>query len=581
MPKYKVFISSVQSEFANERRRVFDFIRNDELMGQYFEPFIFEQIAAQDTNPRQLYLEEASKCQVYLLLVGQRYGNALPGELSPTEKEYQAAGEGNAYRVAFIKDLDNQQREEQEERFFRKVQNELSYRVFSNPSVLISLVKQSLYAYLKYKGIIQTLSFDEQTRDDASMADIDAKKIRDFLHQARQKRGFPLAEDSEPETVLQHLRLLRQGKPSNGALLMFANDPQYFFPTAVVKCAWFLGTETVKPIEDYKTFEGNVAEQISQATSWVMSKLSVRYGQRNMEVQTEVEFEIPRSVIFETIVNAVVHRDYNSAGSVQVSVFRNRIVVRNPGTLPVELTKADLMKEHGSYPHNPYLAEVMYQMGYIEKYGTGITENIRKMQEAHLLAPDIDLSAEFITTIWRDNDATSPSNDATSSSNVATNIGTNIGTSHNNIATSDNNIATSDNNIATPSTNDATPLSNDATPHPNDATPRPNDATPHPNDATPHLVATDHLAENKRIIDDLVKPKVKLRMTNMQIRELIIEACIVEHSVEELAQLLHKSVTHIRNRFITEMVADGILLPTKKSHTPGQTYMTNPKHSKA
>ena len=317
--------------------------------------------------------------------MGLHYGNAGSEELSPTEKEYQAAGESNAYRVAFIKDMDDQQREEREELFFRKVQKELSYRVFSNPSVLVSLVKQSLYAYLKYKGIIQALSFDEKTRDDASMADIDENKIKDFLHQARQKRGFPLSEDSDPMTVLKHLRLLRQDKPSNGALLMFANDPQYFFPSAVVKCAWFLGTETVKPIEDYKTFEGSVADQISQATSWVMSKLSVRFGQRNVEAQNEVEFEIPRSVIFETIVNAVAHRDYNSTGSVQVSVFRNRIVVRNPGTLPVELTKADLMKEHGSYPHNPYLAEVMYQMGYIEKYGTGITENIRAQSNRNVV----------------------------------------------------------------------------------------------------------------------------------------------------------------------------------------------------
>lgn len=135
--------------------------------------------------------------------------------------------------------------------------------------------------------------------------------------------------------------------------------------------------------------------------------------------------------------------------------IRNRIVVRNPGTLPVELTKADLMKEHGSYPHNPYLAEVMYQMGYIEKYGTGITENIRRMQEAHLLAPEIDLSAEFITTIWRDN------------------IGTNIGTFGNNIG-------------------------------------------------------TDYLAENKRIVDKIVKKKVRPRMTKEQLRECIIEACVVE-----------------------------------------------------
>ena len=535
MPKYKVFISSVQSEFAQERQRIFDFIRTDELIGQHFEPFIFEQIAAQDTNPRQLYIDEASSCQVYLLLIGKRYGNILPEGISPTEKEYQAAGESNAWRVAFISDMDGQKREEEEERFFRTVQNELSYRVFSNPSVLVSLVKQSLYAYLKYKGVIQTLSFDEQTRDDASMADIDAKKIKDFLHQARQKRGFPLSEDSDPMTVLKHLRLLRQDKPSNGALLMFANDPQYFFPSAVVKCAWFLGTETVKPIEDYKTFEGSVAEQISQATSWVMSKLSVRFGQRNVEAQNEVEFEIPRSVIFETIVNAVAHRDYNSTGSVQVSVFRNRIVVRNPGTLPVELTKADLMKEHGSYPHNPYLAEVMYQMGYIEKYGTGITENIRRMQEARLLAPEIDLSAEFVTTIWRDNIGT----------NIATNVGTNDTT-----------------NI------DANKLIDNTTNGINIGT---NIGTSGDN------VATDHFVENKRIVDRIVKKKVRPRMTKEQLRECIIEVCIVDHSIDELATLLRKSPDYLQNSIIPDLVAEGILLRTKPSHTPGQTYMTNPK----
>ena len=287
-----------------------------------------------------------------------------------------------------------------------------------------------------------------------------------------------------------------------------------------------------------------MADQISQATSWVMSKLSVRFGQRNVEAQSEVEFEIPRSVIFETIVNAVAHRDYNSTGSVQVSVFRNRIVVRNPGTLPVELTKADLMKEHGSYPHNPYLAEVLYQMGYIEKYGTGITENIRRMQEARLLAPEIDLSAEFVTTIWRDSDATE-------SSNVATNIGTDD------------------------STND---IDNTLVDKPNDIA---NVATGNTNVATGNLnVATDHLAENKRIVDEIVKRKVHSKMSPAQIKECIIEACIVEHSIEELALLLNKTSAHLRNRFIPDSVADGILLPTKPRHTKGQTYMTNPKLDK-
>ena len=537
MSKFKVFISSVQSEFASERQRVFDFIRQDELMGQYFEPFIFEQTAAQDTNPRQFYLEEAAACEVYLALVGQWYGNAAEGELSPTEKEYNAAGEGGAYRVAFIKDLDEQPRDEREERFFRRVQNELTYRVFSNPTVLVSLVKQSLYAFLKYKGIIQEQSLDEQVRYDATMDVIDPDKVREFIRKARTKRGFPLPEETKPADLLKHLHMLRDGKPTNAALLLFAKDPQYFFPTAVVKCAWFLTNEVMKPIEDYKTFEGDVLDQISQATSWVMSKMSLRHEARNVTPDTEAVFELPRSVIFETIVNAVAHRDYNSTGSVQVSVFRNRVVVRNPGRLPVDLTKADLMKEHGSFPHNPYLAEALYQVGYIEKYGTGITENIRKMLEAHLLAPTIDLGGEFVTTIWREDKEA-------------------------NVASETANMASEGANVASEPTNVASEKSNVASERANAAT----------------NVASDHLEENRRLIDSIIAPRIKPRMTAKQIRECIIDACIVEHSTEELGALLHKAPAHLRNRFIPDLVNEGILLRTKLRHAHNQTYITNPKY---
>ena len=181
-------------------------------------------------------------------------------------------------------------------------------------------------------------------------------------------------------------------------------------------------------------------------------------------------------------------------------------------------------------------------MGYIEKYGTGITENIRRMQEAHLLAPEIDLSAEFVTTIWRDNDATE-------SSNVATNIGTNLGT-----------------NDATD--NDANALINNPNSTTNIGT---NIGTSDNN------IATDHLAENKRIVDRIVKKKVKPRMTKEQLRERIIEACVVDHSIDELATLLKKSPDYLQNFVIPDLVADGVLLPTKPRHTPGQTYMTNPK----
>ncbi|MBO6073776.1 MAG: hypothetical protein J6P74_01420 [Paludibacteraceae bacterium] len=90
--------------------------------------------------------------------------------------------------------------------------------------------------------------------------------------------------------------------------------------------------------------------------------------------------------------------------------------------------------------------------------------------------------------------------------------------------------------------------------------------------------ATDHLAENRSIIDSIIAPRVTSKMTPAQLRECIIDACIVEHSVDELADLLHKTPKYLRDKFIPELVADGILLPTKPRHSPRQSYFTNPKY---
>lgn len=36
----------MQAEFANERRKLYEYIRQDALLGQFFEPFIFENMPA-------------------------------------------------------------------------------------------------------------------------------------------------------------------------------------------------------------------------------------------------------------------------------------------------------------------------------------------------------------------------------------------------------------------------------------------------------------------------------------------------------------------------------------------------------
>ena len=114
-------------------------------------------------------------------------------------------------------------------------------------------------------------------------------------------------------------------------------------------------------------------------------------------------YEIPPDVIREAIVNAIAHRDYTSAGAVQVSVFADRVEVWNPGNLPAPLTTESLRHPHGSIARNHRLCEVLYLAQYIEKYGTGTLMMIDESIAYNLPEPVfIQRGGEFTITLWRD-----------------------------------------------------------------------------------------------------------------------------------------------------------------------------------
>ena len=74
MQRKKVFISSVQSEFAAERQILFEYLISDALLGKFFEPFIFENIPALSVHPYAVFLNEVQKCDIYLGIFGEQYG---------------------------------------------------------------------------------------------------------------------------------------------------------------------------------------------------------------------------------------------------------------------------------------------------------------------------------------------------------------------------------------------------------------------------------------------------------------------------------------------------------------------------
>ena len=217
-------------------------------------------------------------------------------------------------------------------------ERKLLFLHFHTDALLSCFFEPVMFEKLSAKGLIQLTSFDESLHPTAEISDLDASKISNFIDLAQAKRGFPIRTSSTIKKILTHMHLLSGTKLCNSALLAFAKDLQQFFPTAVTKCAHFHGFKVEKPIPDHKVFQGDVFEQVDQALDFVLSKISVSVGMRDSSNQAPIQYEIPRAIIAEILVNAVAHRDYTSNGSVQVMLFADRLEITNPGRLTPELS---------------------------------------------------------------------------------------------------------------------------------------------------------------------------------------------------------------------------------------------------
>lgn len=401
MNRMRVFISGVQKELAEERAALRDYLRDDPLLRRFFEPFVFEDVPAADRRADELYLDEVGASEVYVGLLGNEYGRENPEGVSPTEREFERATQLGKHRLIFVKGADDGDRHPKMQALVQRAGTQLIRRRFATAAELIAGVYASLVQYLETKELIRTGPFDASVCIKATLEDLDEERMRRFVRTARGARGFPLDEAVSPTELLTHLNLLDQGRPTNAAVLLFAKQPQRFLLTSEVKCAHFHGVDVAKPIPSYQVYKGTVFELVDQAVDFILSKINLWVGTRKDSPQVPVEYEIPKEVVTEAIVNAVAHRDYTSNGSVQVMLFADRFEVWNPGALPPSLTLAKLRVPHGSVPGNPLVAEPLYLAKYIERMGTGTGDMIQRCRQAGLTEPEFTQTDGFVVSIRR------------------------------------------------------------------------------------------------------------------------------------------------------------------------------------
>ncbi len=241
-----------------------------------------------------------------------------------------------------------------------------------------------------YIATSKEFQFDLSEARNTRKEEISYAKVLSLLEQseAELQRG---ASHEVNDSVLENLGIIAkfdgEYKPSIGGYLVFSSTvPQNRSPydRYTVRCIRYAGSDPSSEIIDSVDVEGTLDVQIDESYRFVLkniSKQAVIAGTKRVE-----KYEYPEEAIRELIANALIHRDYKIIETYsQIRVFRDRIEIISPGSLPPGVT-VDNIKE-AQFSRNSMIAARLKDLRYLEEYGRGVDIVFKKMSEWGLPAP--------------------------------------------------------------------------------------------------------------------------------------------------------------------------------------------------
>ena len=137
-------------------------------------------------------------------------------------------------------------------------------------------------------------------------------------------------------------------------------------------CTRWDGKEKGDAINDAE-FTGNVLMLLREAMNFVKS--NTKRGWEKLPSGRKNKPEYAERAVLETMVNHFIHRDYTVMGSeVHLDIYNDRLTVTSPGGMYNGMLIQDLdIADVSSERRNPILANVMAQLDYMEKRGSGLT----------------------------------------------------------------------------------------------------------------------------------------------------------------------------------------------------------------
>ncbi len=163
---------------------------------------------------------------------------------------------------------------------------------------------------------------------------------------------------------------------------LFADD--CWLSQSRLYCTRWYGLEKSDAINDAE-YKGNILLLLREAMNFVKS--NTKKGWEKLPDGRKNKPEYAERAVLEAMVNHFIHRDYTvMGGEVHLDIYDDRIAVTSPGGMYSGQQVQDVpLEDISSLRRNPVLADVMAQLDYMEKRGSGLKRicNETKALEAY------------------------------------------------------------------------------------------------------------------------------------------------------------------------------------------------------
>ena len=275
-----------------------------------------------------------------------------------------------------------------------------SSRPYQIPEQITAREKKYFYYIRKYANSVKAnieeqqelislanqIPFDDRANTQAKVEAISMVRVKNYLSQINSKLAEQVGKLADKD-LLRQMELASGPEehvcPRNVGLMMFADNPERFFPYTRVEIVDFPNGDA-GDYEEQDPITGPIPEQINRVLKFLKDKL---VKEKVIKLTDKAESlriaSYPYQAIEETLVNAFYHRDYQQREPIEIRIYPNSIVFINYGgpDRSIRLESFNSGQVRNRRYRNRRLGEFLKELELTEGRATGIPTILKTLKD--------------------------------------------------------------------------------------------------------------------------------------------------------------------------------------------------------